>query len=143
MVSSSSCRPRRGVADFLELFGFVDVVFEETPGAKELKDVTKDKIADGVGVGAGGVDDLHAAGAAGFDVDVFETDAASADHFEIGRHGKQLGVHAGVGANGKTLGLGQGFVELGRVVGNFQNFGAFFEPIERKRVGSFGDENDG
>jgi hypothetical protein len=96
-----------GVADALELGRFVGLVPEGNPGAEELKGGAEDEVADGQGVGVGGVDDLDAAFAAGVTIDVLDADAAAADDLEAGGLVEQGVVDLGVGPDGEAVGLGR------------------------------------
>ena len=95
-------------------------------------------------VGLRRVDDHHAAGGRGRDVDVVEPDAGPGDHLQLRRGRERLGVDRGRAADDERVGLGQRRQQRGAVgavdVPDLEVRGQQVEPGGREL---FGDQNNG
>ncbi len=97
--------PTNRVADVLEFLRGINLVAEEFPGAEELKEISKDKIADGEGIGIGRVNNLNAPPATFGYVDIFQPDAAPSDDFQPGSAIEKRGIYFRISPHDQPLGL--------------------------------------
>lgn len=134
-----------GGAEFLADFSpavVVDGLAHEEARAGGVEEEGEDVFDDGVGVGIGGVDDAHAAGVAGGEVDVVEANTGAADDLESLRAGEHVGGDFGVGANDEAVGVSELIGELGGVVRDDAEVASVGEPGGGFRIEVLGLEDD-
>ena len=119
----------------------IDSVAKQSPWPQQAEHVAEHEIRHRLSVGVGCIDNLNASLAAGGDVDVFQSNATTPHNPQSRRLGEQRRIDARVGADHKPLGQAKRRLELRIVVLHFDDLCALAQPVQRRRIGTFCDNN--